>query len=965
MSIKGRNQRERHMALAMRCGYRALFLTLILILPIHYSMHSEDVLIETKDNDMVSSKTPALELLFLGNSYTSNNQLTTTVDNMMNQGGWNPDIVTKTSGGKTIAWHAEQANQENSEWDMALDTLRDYVVVQDQSQVPGFPTNSNYYQDSLDGAQYIDSRAEMINAKTILFMTWGYRNGDSNNEFRYPDYLTMQDHLKNGYQMFAENLTTDERPVFIAPVGLAFKHIFQTVQNQGLDPTDDGTSFSNLYASDDSHPSIHGTYLAACVFYATITGNSPVGLSNQGTSISDDRALELQEAAAATVFNETPNYIYPWQSGFEEVIFGVDSGSVFNINPGSNVGIAVNYTNIAEIDTNVVIDIEGPNGWTVSWTEATDPRVGASFSAPSDTVEWVQFNITAPNVIQGLPLADSIHPFSVHLISDLDGSEDWWNFSMRYGIWKGISLIEGGGSASVEPGGILDLEITLRNEGNLINELGINMIPVNNGTTVGAHGLSFDYNDWTAIIYDRVGLENVDAGQVTTVRIQIQAPILSYGSIDIEFKIWAEGLASSETFSQSVTIVPRSGANLGLTNIDCNFDIKPNEFCTVELFIENTGDAGFLFNLSISEIPDWATVELSQNQRFLGPGQTVHGIQVNTSIGTDLIAGLTGSVTIEVEVDDWIPASVTWDVSVAAEYSWLIIRSDPEVIEGRLTGYWEVQNNGNGPDGIIVSVDSNVFTDFGVLTPWDNLSNEGSRSFEILNIPSGGVVLFEVWMDIPDEAPVETSAIITIEIRSIRDPSVILVEEHSGIIEGAPNLENNQDSDNNHSTFTEFMQRWLQTILIVLISIIGSIGVVIAIRYRIEEDRRKLSSNEPKVVIEEASDWMAKFEDNEDEETEIIVSPTTDFDSFRDEFLGKSGDHSRSPTKGPDEGVISNAREVLEDAFVEDTLIDTIEIADQIKEDIQIHPENSILETDHFSKRLGRLSRNLGDDEEP
>ena len=940
------------------------FLTFILVLSIQNPMHGEYRLNETND-ELASSKTPSLELLFFGNSFTSNNQLTGHVSDMMDQGGWNPDIVTKTSGGKTISWHAEEAGQDNSEWDSALNSFRDYVIIQDQSQVPGFPTNSNYYQESLDGAQYIDSRAANINAGTILFMTWGYRNGDSNNEFRYPDYLTMQDHLKNGYQMFAENLTTNERQAFIAPVGLAFKHIFSKVENQGIEPTNDGTSFSNLFASDDSHPSIDGTYLASCVFYATITGASPVGLSNEGVTISDERALELQQAAAATVFNETPDYIYPWQNGYDEVIFGVDSGSIFNIDPGNNLGIAVNYTNIAEIDTNVVIDIEGPDGWTVSWSEATDPSVGASFPAPSDTIEWIQFNITAPNVVQGLPLADSIHPFSVHMISDLDGSEDWWNFSMRYGVWDGISLVEGGGSASVEPGGILDLEFTIRNEGNMINNLGINMIPIDNAGAVGTQGLSFDFNDWTAIIYDRVGLDNLGAGQQTTVRVQIQAPVLSSGSIEIEFMIWTNGLSSFETFLQSVTIVPRSGGNLGLTDINCNFDIKPNDFCTVELFIENTGDAGFLFNLSITEMPEWANVEMSRNQKFLGPGQTIHGIRVNTSIGSDLEAGLTGSITIQVEVDDWVPASVTWDVTVASEHSWLIIRSDPEEIDGRLTGYWEIQNTGNSPDGIIVSVDCNVFTSFGVLPPWDDLPDEGTRSFEILDIPIDGTVIFEVWMDIPDEAPVETSAIITVEIRSVRDPSFTQKEEHTGLIQGTNNPFNEPDSQDSDSKFTQFLQRWLQTIIIVFISMVGSIGVVIAIRYRINEDRRRMKINEPQVVIEEASDWMAKFEENKEVEDEIIVSPTTDFESFREKFLEKSGDHSRTPSEGPSKDLTSSARDILDDAFVEDTLKETIDIAERIKNGTEIHPDNSILGKDGFSERLGRLSRNLSDDEEP
>ena len=57
-------------------------------------------------------------------------------------------------------------------------------------------------------------------------MTWGTGNGDESNSWRYPDYVTMQHHLETGYLAYAENLSSEQRPVFIAPVGMAFENIF-------------------------------------------------------------------------------------------------------------------------------------------------------------------------------------------------------------------------------------------------------------------------------------------------------------------------------------------------------------------------------------------------------------------------------------------------------------------------------------------------------------------------------------------------------------------------------------------------------------------------------------------------------------------------------------------------------------------------------------------------------------------
>jgi hypothetical protein len=57
-----------------------------------------------------------------------------------------------------------------------------------------------------------------------------------------------------------------------------------------------------LWQSDQSHPSQAGTYLAACVFYATLFDQSPVGLSYHG-GLSDGDAHALQSAAGSSVLD--------------------------------------------------------------------------------------------------------------------------------------------------------------------------------------------------------------------------------------------------------------------------------------------------------------------------------------------------------------------------------------------------------------------------------------------------------------------------------------------------------------------------------------------------------------------------------------------------------------------------------------------------------------------------------------
>jgi hypothetical protein len=56
-----------------------------------------------------------------------------------------------------------------------------------------------------------------------------------------------------------------------------------------------------LHGADHKHPSATGTYLAACVFYATIFGKSPEGLPGRIGGMSDGEARRLQAIAWKSV----------------------------------------------------------------------------------------------------------------------------------------------------------------------------------------------------------------------------------------------------------------------------------------------------------------------------------------------------------------------------------------------------------------------------------------------------------------------------------------------------------------------------------------------------------------------------------------------------------------------------------------------------------------------------------------
>ena len=249
----------------------------------------------------------------MGNSYTSANSLDSIVDGVMSAASNSANVTSLTGGGMRLSQHSNNVGTAGHQWNTTLNNgVWDWVVLQDQSQIPGFPRAHQEWISSKNGAVQLAQTIDAKGADSVLMMTWGRRDGDSVNTQRFPDFSTMQDELEAGYLDYRDNMSS-HGDVWVAPVGLAFEYIHDQIIANGGTPTNSGNTFYDLYSSDGSHPSISGSYLAGLVIYATITGDDPVGLSHS-TSLSNSVVLELQQAAAATVFNETAHLAYPWQT---------------------------------------------------------------------------------------------------------------------------------------------------------------------------------------------------------------------------------------------------------------------------------------------------------------------------------------------------------------------------------------------------------------------------------------------------------------------------------------------------------------------------------------------------------------------------------------------------------------------------------------------------------------------------
>jgi PKD repeat protein len=223
------------------------------------------------------------KVLFLGNSYTYVNDLPQIVSDLATNTG---DVLIYDSnliGGYTLQNHFASTISK----DKILSNDWDYIVLQEQSQRPSFVVPSAFMNGFSDLNNYITQNKPC--AQITSFMTWGYANGDNQNCAANPAVCTydgMQNLLTNRYMQMSDLYESE-----VTPVGSVWKHLRENY------PT------INLYQSDGSHPSLAGSYVAACSFYTSIFRKDPTFISNN-YGLDASTASIIRNAVKSIVFDQ-------------------------------------------------------------------------------------------------------------------------------------------------------------------------------------------------------------------------------------------------------------------------------------------------------------------------------------------------------------------------------------------------------------------------------------------------------------------------------------------------------------------------------------------------------------------------------------------------------------------------------------------------------------------------------------
>ena len=640
-------------------------------------------------------------------------------------------------------------------------------------------------------------------------------------------------------------------------------------------------------------------------------------------------------------------------SDIDGLEFGAASGSIFNIDPDSSIGINVNFSSQMENDKQVLLIIDWPDKWDVSWNYESSPDIGKEYNVSPGQLIWTEFTISSPSVVGGFPLSQSLHDFSMSLV-DLDGHIiDWYNFSLRYGNYDAIEILKGGGSSSVSPGGTVTLETIVRNKGNAIRDIQVEIVAVREeGGEISAPGLFFSSGNWSASVIERWRVEDLAPNATGSVMVQVFSPSEVGESLNFEIRVWSAGNSLDYlSVNHAVTVVPRDGGEISILEDDCSTSIViPGNTCEVRVVLVNTGDSQASFRISLSGVPEWINTQPEMDIIELQRGESSDPISVVCQVKEDTLYNLTSSISITLSIGDWSPGEVSFEVKSGAIFSWSLGEFEEDIDSGNLTASWTMTNTGNSIDGLIASIDSSVVTGFGidVLVPHSEIILfKSDRALEVYPVSPGQSIEILGWMEVPKTAPADTIVNLSVEIRSAMDPGIFITEAVSINVTGEPPSVTSPEKKNFREPIIRFLNLWLEPIMIVSVILIGVYGTSLALK-------RTSKTSVPTDKSEEEGDWMLKFSRSETSRVSLERSIQIGVSDFEKSFFGHEG---RPDVKSQSEislEAIDDASRILDNSKEESDIEEALRLAEEMENQDLLHPDNVILDGEEDSSISGK-----------
>lgn len=232
-------------------------------------------------------------VLFVGNSYIYTNNLPQMTADVASSAGYRMTWQSNAPGGCTFMQHCTNQSMtmiRNGGWD--------FVVLQEQSQYPSFPQWQVEAEVFPYAARLVDSvYAANPCAEPMFYMTWGRRDGDAGNAGEFPVLGTYEGMDSMLYERYMQMAVDNDASV--CPVGRVWRYL--RTNHPSIE----------LYQSDGSHPSVAGTYAAACSFAVMFFGLDPRTVHYCPTAISQQVADTIRQAVYTVVYSQLPQWRRP------------------------------------------------------------------------------------------------------------------------------------------------------------------------------------------------------------------------------------------------------------------------------------------------------------------------------------------------------------------------------------------------------------------------------------------------------------------------------------------------------------------------------------------------------------------------------------------------------------------------------------------------------------------------------
>jgi hypothetical protein len=205
----------------------------------------------------------SLKVFFIGNSFTARNDLPGLIAQLAAVRGRGLEHRLISAGGASLRthWNAGAAR-------VAIQSGHyDFVVLQEQSTLP--VKNATRMHENI---RLFDEVIKAAGARTALYMTWARRHAPES-----------QQAITDAYTSIGRELGAT-----VVPVGMAWQRFLRKYDHPVL------------HDKDQSHPTLAGSYLAACVFLAGLYEESPVGIAAEVEGLSKKDQALLQKIAWQT-----------------------------------------------------------------------------------------------------------------------------------------------------------------------------------------------------------------------------------------------------------------------------------------------------------------------------------------------------------------------------------------------------------------------------------------------------------------------------------------------------------------------------------------------------------------------------------------------------------------------------------------------------------------------------------------